>query len=1176
MAEAVLPDGSVIKVPDFALENTQAQMLATLKVLLKGDKETQSLYEKFLKEVEDGNKDRKKAEDKAHETLKEIKKVNEAQSKSMRQKFADRVEGDVQGVFVGAGRAVSGLATAAVLATGAIIGFGAKIFTGLTDNLRDLTQAGLGFTDSLGNTAGSAIVQFNQLGYSTQEATQTMLKFASLTATLGRSGPGSLVNTMKSFKALTNNGLDLGMSFKDANEALLEELETRSNLGMLEGSVSSRQLASANEQIKLQTAYASVLGISADKLREMNKQTLSQNTGLVALMSKFGPKMYEGAAAFNTVMASRGEQLAKVSQLFLDAGAQSSVFISEAARDLASAGVGEVTDTLIAFGNKLQRGELNNVAAGEAAALQLQKKIGSLNNKQIQNLQRVVEAGGAGAEAAKTILLAYLEVKETERKMAEVARRLGMGPGKIDELLAARIKFDNSIAEIKGAFDALMMQVMISFTPMMGKIAKTIEKIARAFKDGVDGSGNKIKGIGTALIEGAEKIGTALMKLFGFDPSDAVDSDTLRTSVVDKIDRFATRISNFINSLTERIDKYTTTLKDGSQSTDWSGMFKDIGKDIAAGILNGIGDFLWDLPGMLFNGALTLITNMFTDPPEGQEEIGNTITDGVLKIVGALFAAGAIKSIAAVGIGKLKDMAKGAVFGESTESLSKKRSGGLWDRIRGKTPDAPGGPSAPGAPGGKTPNAPGGKTTKAPGSKTASSGKSNAGSGIASLLTNLGKGLGGLGKGLGDFLKGIGKGAGAGLQAIFSGLGKGIATLGNPKVLLGSAALGIISGAVFIAGKAFQQFQGLDWKTIGMGLTAIAGIGVIAGVAGAFAPALLAGALAIGAIGLALQLFPVDTLQTFGNILNTVVNTVMVGMPPIINAVGDALAKLVEVGAKGFDTIMNSVGTLLERLSKLDAANLAASALAITGVGVALAGLGTGSVIGGIGNFFGSLFGGGDPFDRLLKVADAAVKFDGLTSRLTSLAGVMGQTADIIKSLDPWNLEKIVTEFTRLWENLASVELNTQPYYDFAAISTKAMLRNADAINKIAGANRAQNLAYAEFIKLDEAKFAKNVKNAYNYNAANAGATEEGGLSNTVKNIFNSLFGTKPATPVDPSKITPTTPQSKNVTESPLLSSLQTPIDKDSTGRTPAIILESVERALKSVIDGGKLKVKES
>ncbi len=348
-----------------------------------------------------------------------------------------------------------------------------------------------------------------------------------------------------------------------------------------------------------------------------------------------------------------------------------------------------------------------------------------------------------------------------------------------------------------------------------------------------------------------------------------------------------------------------------------------------------------------------------------------------------------------------------------------------------------------------------------------------------------------------------------------------------------------------------------------MGLTAIAGIGVIAGVAGAFAPALLAGALAIGAIGLALQLFPIDTLKTFGDILNTVVNTIMVGMPPIITAVGDALAKLVEVGAKGFDTVMQSVGTLLERISGLDAANLLASAGAIGAVGLALAGLGAGSVVGGIGNFFGSLFGGGDPFDRLMKVADASGKFDVLSGRLNTLAGAMGETAKVIKSLDPQNLEKIVTEFTRLWRNLASVELNTKPYYDFAAISTEAMLKNADAINKIAAANKAQNLAYAEFIKLDDTKFAKNVKNAYGYNAANAGATEEGGLAQTVKNVFSSLFG-KPATPVDNSKITPTTPSSNNVTQSPLLNSLQTPVDKDSIGRTPAEILEQIERVLRN------------
>lgn len=1152
MAEAVLPDGSVVKLPDFALEQTQAQMLALLKVLLKEDNESQDLYKKLIKEVEDSNKDNKKASDAAQKTLEEIHKSNKDAQTSILKKVSDRIEGDVQDVFVGAGRAVSGLATAAVLATGVIMGFGVKVFTNLTDNLRDVTQAGLGFSDSLGNTASSAFVQFNQLGYSTQEATQTMLKFASLTATLGRSGPGSLVNTMKSFKSLTNNGLDLGLSFKDANEALLEELETRSNLGMLEGSVTARQMAGANQQIKLQTAYASVLGISADKLREMNKQTLSQNTGLVALMSKFGSQMYEGAAAFNTVMSSRGEQLAKISQLFLDAGAQSSVFISDAARDLASAGIGDITNSLIAFGDTLQSNSMNSVAAGEAAALELQTKIGSLNNTQIQNLQRVVEAGGAGAEAAKTILLAYLEVKETERKMAEVARRLGGGL-EVADLLTARIRFDNSIAEIKGAFDALLTQVMISFTPMMGKIAIAIDKIARAFKDGVDTSGNKIRGIGTALIEGAEKIGTAIMKLFGFDPSDAVDSDSLRTSVVEKIDRFATRISNFINGLTERIDKYTTTLNDGSQSTDWSGMFKDIGKDIAAGILNGIGDFLLDLPGMLLNGATTLITNMFTDPPEGQENVGNTITDGVLKIVGALFAAGAIKSIASVGISKLKDIIKGTVLGESAESLSNKRSGGLFDRIRGR-----------GAPGPGTSPGPGGGSGGGPGSAP------NKGAGFASLLSNIGKGLAGLGTGLGRFLKAVGIGAGRGIQALFTGIARGIGAFGKPNVLLGGLALGIVSGAVFIAGKAFQQFQGLDWKTIGMGLTAIAGIGVIAGVAGAFAPALLAGAVAIGAIGLALQLFPVDTLQAFGDILNNIVNTVMVGMPPIITAVAEGLATLIEVGAQGFDTIMQSVGTLLERLSGLDAANLAASALAITGVGVALAGLGAGSIIAGIGNFFGSLFGGGDPFDRLLEVANSAPELNKLSASLRTLASVLGTTGNMIDRLAVQPLEDIVTQFTRLWENLASVELNVAPYQAFAAISTAAMLNNADAINRIAAANLAQNRAYAEFVNLDNTKFAENVQNAFNYNRANKGETDSSdSILSTVRNMFESLRSS-PATPVVPTATPPVNNTTGTTVTGTNVTGAAARIERNAQGKSQIDLLTEINRNIgtsKSLLD---------
>ena len=51
MAEAILPDSSVIRVPDFALEATQTQMLAVLKLLVKENNENQKLYEELIKET---------------------------------------------------------------------------------------------------------------------------------------------------------------------------------------------------------------------------------------------------------------------------------------------------------------------------------------------------------------------------------------------------------------------------------------------------------------------------------------------------------------------------------------------------------------------------------------------------------------------------------------------------------------------------------------------------------------------------------------------------------------------------------------------------------------------------------------------------------------------------------------------------------------------------------------------------------------------------------------------------------------------------------------------------------------------------------------------------------------------------------------------------------------------
>ncbi len=112
--------------------------------------------------------------------------------------------------------------------------------------------------------------------------------------------------------------------------------------------------------------------------------------------------------------------------------------------------------------------------------------------------------------------------------------------------------------------------------------------------------------------------------------------------------------------------------------------------------------------------------------------------------------------------------------------------------------------------------------------------------------------------GIGGGIAGLGKGIGKGVGSALSGLAAGLKKLGDPKVLLGVVALAGIAGALFITGKAIQEFTKTSWEdlakagvaliglTLGiMALGAImsSGVGTIAILAGAAALVIMAGAL---------------------------------------------------------------------------------------------------------------------------------------------------------------------------------------------------------------------------------------------------------------------------------------------------------------------------------------------
>ena len=158
--------------------------------------------------------------------------------------------------------------------------------------------------------------------------------------------------------------------------------------------------------------------------------------------------------------------------------------------------------------------------------------------------------------------------------------------------------------------------------------------------------------------------------------------------------------------------------------------------------------------------------------------------------------------------------------------------------------------------------------------KKAKKGGGGDGKGIFSGL------LGGLGN-AGDSLKkfGIGMIAMAGALWIASksfksfgdldwnSIGKGLVVLGGMvasavlldkvkgKVLAGALTLGALGVVLWGISAAFKEFSSLDWETIGKGFAAISGLGVIAAIAGSAAPLLLVGAVALGAVGLALLPF---------------------------------------------------------------------------------------------------------------------------------------------------------------------------------------------------------------------------------------------------------------------------------------------------------------------------------
>ncbi len=194
----------------------------------------------------------------------------------------------------------------------------------------------------------------------------------------------------------------------------------------------------------------------------------------------------------------------------------------------------------------------------------------------------------------------------------------------------------------------------------------------------------------------------------------------------------------------------------------------------------------------------------------------------------------------------------------------------------------------------------------------------------------------------------LGKGVGLAIASVLGGLAKGLLLLSNPKLLLGVAVLAGLGGAIFIAGKAFQQFSEINWRSVGIGLATLVGVGAVAAALSLAAPVFLIGAGVIAALGAALIPFATAAL-----IFSRAAGPLSAAIDTIIGSMGDFIVKIGDTISKIFDSITNSIQGLAD-VKGSELTDTANGLIALSGALVAYA---AGGTLAGVADGIRRLFG---------------------------------------------------------------------------------------------------------------------------------------------------------------------------------------------------------------------------
>ena len=451
------------------------------------------------------------------------------------------------------------LGFAALVVGTALTTLGAKLVQ-TANNFATLSQVGL----TLNGSTAENIARFNELGMTSEMATQFMRDNAQAVQILGAKSTPALI---QSFQQVTEFGSDLGLSLKQTNELIGDELTLRTNLINL-GRLDTAQRKGMVDQIaktaKTQLTYSQALGVSTEVMRDFAAQVLGNNQMLMAsflrMPNQIRAQLTTGISEFVSVMrATGGEAGGEIAAAVIEAASMGAIGFSDAAFGFITV-LPQLSDNMQGVINDFNSGLID----GEGAAMAITNELGNLSEAE---KNRVFLLARAGDEQAKSMANAITQFEQSADRMKKQGNTM-------EGVQKGFQVFNAVIDKVKGQFSAAFNSFIEGFGSVFTEsddFAKLLKDITRSFQP-------------------------VMTSLFGLGAGVGTTSEKIKEAGVTFADKLVERVQQFANWMADTISwlkGYFSQFKDMSMGEIIMSMLKDAGTAILDGIMYALDQVPW-------------------------------------------------------------------------------------------------------------------------------------------------------------------------------------------------------------------------------------------------------------------------------------------------------------------------------------------------------------------------------------------------------------------------------------------------------------------------------------------------------------------------------------------------------------------------------------------------------